>query len=193
MIQKEKLNQSIVTLIFRFKKILFLKRHMEEHSLPKRLKCHYCKAKFRSNRALNYHKGKHNTNVPPKLKVLIAQKPSIRKSTSEIDCKNYQCYLCNKMYVNFVSFSVSKISNKITPFIFRLRHSSVKEHMAIHTLPKALKCQYCTARFRTQRYLTQHNRIHIDFSCDVCHKKCTSGRTLRVSLMKLKAQCIGSF
>lgn len=78
--------------------------------------------------------------------------------------------------------------NRILSFIFRsTTFPNIKSHMIIHTTPKALKCQFCSAKFRIQSYLNHHNRKHIDYSCDVCHKKFTSGRTLTVSLMALEA------
>lgn len=65
----------------------------------------------------------------------------------------------------------------------------VKGHMVVHSIPKTLKCQYCHLKFRIKRYLNQHSRIHIDFTCDFCDKHFTSERTLRVSFVAYATNC----
>lgn len=56
----------------------------------------------------------------------------------------------------------------------------LRGHMVIHTHPHRFKCQFCSSRFRTQRAYTSHQRKHLDYYCDICHKKFTSAFTLKV-------------
>lgn len=52
--------------------------------------------------------------------------------------------------------------------------------MAVHALPRKYKCQYCNSRFRTERHYTSHQKNHLDYFCDICHKKFPSAFALKV-------------
>lgn len=69
---------------------------MDEHLLPKRLKCNFCHVKFRTDRDLNYHKSKHNANAPPKVELTNVQKTSAQTNVTGIEGEKFQCYICTR-------------------------------------------------------------------------------------------------
>ena len=80
-----------------------------------------------------------------------------------------------------VLYFIFLISSLIWFSFFRFKKFPLlRYHMAVHTLPRKYKCQYCNSRFRTERHYTSHQQKHVDYYCDVCNKKFQSAFALKV-------------
>lgn len=172
-----------------------LLEHMNTHSGDTPFQCKSCPKRFRRYSNLVQHRNRHHLKIRPKEKDYICVCGEVFHSAAKIawhkethDTKPKCCPYCRERFMHKNSLSRHiRLSHTEQFPLFKTEmvdcpicnqkymKSSLKTHLAVHSVETPFECTICNKSFTTKWNLKQHKWIHASrsskpFKCTMCTK-----------------------